>query len=331
MDIIETIEIEAGIDVVSFLEMFDISREHAEQIYQGLQGIEDVTEFSDELKRALAEIEDTYSEEERDSFDELKNIMTEIVDSRTKAAKSRVYVGDESEVPAAYTPQYGLHGGIYYETGDQESQSMGDRAQATVDDFFGGAGDMAEDIVDALMDFIPLDRDRTDHLTEEDRQRMQEVADRAAQRQFDLLENSFTSVILNELSKRDLSQDEFVGAIMELNKAVTGFVGGIKKSRTYVSSPEEVPEGYEVQEGGRGGYYYETDSGGGMSAEGLDDMSENELEEFRDYLMDQHQAAREARQGRGGRGTDTMEDELMRDIMDVVMDVDTELMDRDGI
>ena len=245
--------------------------------------------------------------------------------------KSRVYVGDESEVPAAYTPQYGRHGGIYYETGEQESQSMGERAQVTVDDFFGGAGDMAEDIVDALMDFIPLDRDRTDHLTEEDRQRMQEVADRAAQQQFDLLENSFTSVILNELSKRDLSQDEFVGAIMELSKAVTGFVGGIKKSRTYVSSPDEVPEGYEVQEGGRGGYYYETGSGSGMSAEGLDDMSENELEEFRDYLMDQHQAAREARRGRGGRGTDTMEDELMRDIMDVVMDVDTELMDRDGI
>jgi len=248
-----------------------------------------------------------------------------------KSEKSRVYVSDESEVPAAYTPQHGLHGGVYYETEPQESQSIGERAQVTVDDFFGGAGDMAEDIVDALMDFIPLDRDTTDHLTDEDRQRMHEVADRAAQQQFDLLENSFTSVILNELSKRDLSQDEFVGAIMELNKAVTGFVGGIEKSRTYVSSPEEVPEGYEVQEGGRGGYYYETGSGSGMSAEGIDDMSEDELEEFRDYLMDQHQAAREAREGRGGRGTDTMEDELMRDIMDVVMDVDTELMDRDGI
>ena len=187
MKVIDTIEVEAGIDFVAFLQSFGITQEHAMEIREELRDADDVSEFTDGLKRIIPQIEDEYTEEEQESISLVRTIMTDIVESK------------------------------------------------------------------------------------------------------------------------------------------------IGKNRVYISDPSEAPEGINVQEGGRGGYYYETGDSDGMSSENIDEMSEDELEEFRDYLMDQHQAARDARDARGGRRTDTSEDDLMRDILDVVMDVDTELMDRDGV
>lgn len=61
----------------------------------------------------------------------------------------------------------------------------------------------------------------------------------------------------------------------------------------------------------------------------LSEKDEQDLEELRDYLMEQHQAAREGRKARGGRGTDTTDDEVMRQTLDRVNDIDNELYRRD--
>ena len=61
----------------------------------------------------------------------------------------------------------------------------------------------------------------------------------------------------------------------------------------------------------------------------LSEKDEQDLEELRDYLMEQHQAAREGRKARGGRGTDTTDDEVMRQTLDRVNEIDNELYRRD--
>lgn len=54
-----------------------------------------------------------------------------------------------------------------------------------------------------------------------------------------------------------------------------------RKGRRYVEDPDDVPEGYEVQEGQQGGYYYETGGGGeeesGGEEEGMTDEEQREL------------------------------------------------------
>lgn len=59
-----------------------------------------------------------------------------------------------------------------------------------------------------------------------------------------------------------------------------------RKSRVYVDSPEEVPEGFEVQEGQQGGLYYETDEAPELTEEewvdaGLDILDDFDEDDYR--------------------------------------------------
>lgn len=57
------------------------------------------------------------------------------------------------------------------------------------------------------------------------------------------------------------------------------------KDRRYVEDPDDVPEGYEVQEGQQGGYYYETGGGGEEESGGEEGMSDEEQRELTSEAM----------------------------------------------
>ena len=58
-------------------------------------------------------------------------------------------------------------------------------------------------------------------------------------------------------------------------------------------------------------------------------MSDEELDEFADYLWDQHESYREARRGQGGRRTDTQMDEGMKDTLETLREIEDEMHRRE--
>ena len=274
----------------------------------------------DELNDDDKEMVDSIAEEIRD---ELSNEMDNTIEN---TEKNRVYISDPDEAPEGVNVQEGDRGGYYYETDN------GAEPDVDVPDGLEDHGaEYAEREPDARADMIMDELEETGHLDE-----LVDAREMAPNRPAE-------DVVEPLLDEMGVGGEEYDIALDELSSYADdeSNLERSQKSRVYISDPEEAPDGVSVEEGARGGYYYETGSGGGssggadMSGEALDpdnydfeSMDEGELNDLRQHLMDQHSEAREAREARGGRGTDTPEDELMRDILDVVMDLDDELLER---
>ena len=170
--------------------------------------------------------------------------------SQKAVKKSLVYVGGPDEVPDGYTPQQGEMGGWYYDT--QEGPSgIGESVTESL-------GEMVEDIVSLLTG--GEDRGQMDPSQED----LREAAERMRQRQSDLMRSEeFLKALESELEDSPLNKED---VISELEKE-------LRAKRTYISDPSEAPEGANVQEGARGGYYYEEQSDG-LSSENITQVTD---------------------------------------------------------
>lgn len=105
--------------------------------------------------------------------------------------------------------------------------------------------------------------------------------------------------------------------------------GAISKARVYVENPEEVPEGFEPQEGQQGGIYYEpVDGGGDFTQEEWEEAGLQILEDFDedDYRFDYWEGAGNSPEAEVGTIVTLSDEEfaLEGDIHGVVVDADNE-------
>jgi len=224
-----------------------------------------------------------------------------------KQYKSRIYVSTPNEVPDGYTPQQGPGGGVYYDTNEGPGSIAG------------GFNDSINEMVEDLVSLVT--GDQTPHIDDPTREDLEAAAENLRARQGELMmSDDFVSTLDQLLKGSSVTPEEFFEEIGSLGK------------RTYISDPSQAPEGVNVQEGSRGGYYYERDPGTGSdSTEGSvdpndlwnapvvvhEEMTDDELKEYEEFLWDVHSEAR-----------NTGDDDMMREAMSELREVDAEQVSR---